>query len=139
MERAVFVTIGVGPVGTASTPRMVPGVCPTWSGLGCARRVGFAKSKSWMLTLGVASASLGLVGGFVTMVTRGVVLAIALILLRVILGVGSHGWRQLVDKKVRTNLLTRIMGYSGTLSCKDAAVTDSVLVAATHDSGRPLP
>nr|GEW59067.1 Toll/interleukin-1 receptor (TIR) domain-containing protein [Tanacetum cinerariifolium] len=45
---------------------------------------------------GVASASLGLVAGFVTVVTMGVVLAIALILLRVIPGVESYGWLETV-------------------------------------------
>nr|GEX31742.1 hypothetical protein [Tanacetum cinerariifolium] len=43
--------------------------------------------------------------GFVTLVTMGVVLAIALILLRVIPSVGFHRWRQLVDTKVRTYLI----------------------------------
>nr|GFD40284.1 hypothetical protein [Tanacetum cinerariifolium] len=34
----------VQPVRTAFTTRMIPGVCPAWSVLGYARRVGFAKS-----------------------------------------------------------------------------------------------
>nr|GFA31165.1 hypothetical protein [Tanacetum cinerariifolium] len=49
----------------------------------------------------ISSMSLGLVAGFVTVVTMGVVLAIALILLRVIPSVRSHEWRQLVDTKVK--------------------------------------
>nr|GFD30102.1 hypothetical protein [Tanacetum cinerariifolium] len=32
------------PAGTAFIMRMILGVCPAWSGLGCALRVGFAKS-----------------------------------------------------------------------------------------------
>nr|GEW50016.1 hypothetical protein [Tanacetum cinerariifolium] len=62
---------------------------------------------------GVASASLGLVAGFVTVVTRRVVFAIALILLGVILGIGSHGWRQLIDLKVGMNVATRRRSYLG--------------------------
>nr|GEV05487.1 R-linalool synthase QH1, chloroplastic-like [Tanacetum cinerariifolium] len=73
-----------------------------------------------MLTLGVASASLGLVARFATVVTMGVVLAITLILLRVVPCVGSHGWRQLVDTKVRTNLLARIDGYSGWITLRSS-------------------
>ncbi|GJW73940.1 PAZ domain-containing protein [Tanacetum coccineum] len=63
-----------------------------------------------MLTLGAASASFvvfSLVAVFVTVVIMGVVLAIALIFLRVIPGVGSHGWRQLVDTEVSTDALMR--------------------------------
>nr|GEY76084.1 hypothetical protein [Tanacetum cinerariifolium] len=71
--------------------------------------------NSWMLTPGVASASLGLVAGFVIVVTRGVVFAIALILIGVILGIGSHGWCQLVDTKVKMNLMTQRKGSSGIL------------------------
>nr|GEY72747.1 hypothetical protein [Tanacetum cinerariifolium] len=106
--RTIFIR-SVQPAGTTSTTRMILGVCPAWSGLGCARRV-----EVLDVNPGVASASLGLVASFVTVVTMRVVLAIALILLRVIPGVVSHGWRQLVDTKVRTNLLARIDGYSGT-------------------------
>nr|GFA37971.1 hypothetical protein [Tanacetum cinerariifolium] len=58
----------------------------------------------WILTLGAVLASSGLFAGFVTVVTRGVVFAIALVLLRVIFSTGSHGWRQLVDTKVRMAL-----------------------------------
>nr|GEW50771.1 ribonuclease H-like domain-containing protein [Tanacetum cinerariifolium] len=42
---------------------------------------------------------------FVTVVTLGVVLAIALIFLRVIPSVGFHGWCQLVDTEVRPGLV----------------------------------
>ncbi|GJU48806.1 putative reverse transcriptase domain, reverse transcriptase zinc-binding domain protein [Tanacetum coccineum] len=65
-----------------------------------------------MFTLGAASVSFGafsLVVVFVTMVTMGVVLAIALILTRVVPSVGSHRWRQLIDTKVRSGLV-RDMG-----------------------------
>nr|GEV29837.1 hypothetical protein [Tanacetum cinerariifolium] len=95
----------VSPARAAFTVKTIPGACPVRSGLGCAWR------KSWMLTLGVASASLGvfslpgLVAGFVTVVTMEVVLAIALIFLRVIPSVKSHEWRQLVDTKVMSNLV----------------------------------
>ncbi|GKD49515.1 zinc finger, RING/FYVE/PHD-type containing protein, partial [Tanacetum coccineum] len=61
-----------------------------------------------MFTLGATSISFGafsLVAVFVTVVTMGVVLAIALILTRVVPSVGSHGWRQLVDTKVKSGLV----------------------------------
>nr|GEX25650.1 hypothetical protein [Tanacetum cinerariifolium] len=44
---------------------------------------------------------------FVTVVTRGVVFAITLVLLKVTSSTGSHGWRQLVDTKVRMVWTTR--------------------------------
>ncbi|GJZ84232.1 hypothetical protein Tco_0649571 [Tanacetum coccineum] len=61
-----------------------------------------------MFTRGAASVSFdafSLVVVFVTVVMMGVVLAIALILTRVVPSVGSHGWRQLVDTKVRSGLV----------------------------------
>nr|GEZ00634.1 putative no exine formation 1 [Tanacetum cinerariifolium] len=64
-------------------------------------------NNSWILTLGVKLASTGLIAGFVTVVTRGVVFSIALALLRMTFSNGSHGWRQLVDIKVGTTLTTR--------------------------------
>ncbi|GJU03003.1 ALP1-like protein isoform X1 [Tanacetum coccineum] len=60
-----------------------------------------SSQKSRMFTLDVASGAFSLFAFFVTVVTMGVALAIALILMRVIPSVGSHGWRQLVDTKVR--------------------------------------
>ncbi|GJT41290.1 hypothetical protein Tco_0941155 [Tanacetum coccineum] len=100
-----------------------------------------------MLTLGAASASFGvfyLFVAFVTVVTIGVVLAVALIFLRVIPSVGSHRWRQLVDTKVRneTPLILsweRIPGLDSGVSIarEDIAATDNVLAAATRSpSGR---
>ncbi|GJZ37580.1 IAA-amino acid hydrolase ILR1-like protein [Tanacetum coccineum] len=58
-----------------------------------------------MFTLDAASGAFSLFAFFVTVVTMGVALAIAFILMRVIPSVGSHGWRQLVDTKVRLGLV----------------------------------
>nr|GEX92369.1 SKP1-like protein 1A [Tanacetum cinerariifolium] len=46
-------------------------------------------------------------------VTRGVVFAITLDLLRITFSTWSHGWRQLVDTKVGMALITRIKRCSG--------------------------
>nr|GEU33242.1 hypothetical protein [Tanacetum cinerariifolium] len=87
--------------GAASAPREISGI----------RSLEFIKPysimNSWILTLGVELASTGLIAGFVTIVTRGVVFAITPALLRISFSTGSHGWRQLVDTKVRTALTTR--------------------------------
>nr|GEW93124.1 hypothetical protein [Tanacetum cinerariifolium] len=64
---------------------------------------------------GTVSASPVLVAGFVTVVTRGVVFAIALALLGVIFGIGSHGWRQLVDIKNSWMLTLGIVSASPVL------------------------
>nr|GEX26019.1 xylulose kinase-1 [Tanacetum cinerariifolium] len=67
--------------GTTSTVRTIPRVWLVRPGLSCAWQV-----------------------AFVNVVTTRVVLAIALILLRVIPSVVSHGWRQLVDTEVKSGL-----------------------------------
>nr|GEV00685.1 reverse transcriptase domain-containing protein [Tanacetum cinerariifolium] len=99
--RTIFIR-SVQPARTASTTRMIPGVCPAWSGLSCARR------KFWMLTLGVAYASLGLVAGFVTVVTMGVVLAIAFILFRVLPVLGPTDGANLFIQKDTIQLETAV-------------------------------
>nr|GEV39468.1 hypothetical protein [Tanacetum cinerariifolium] len=63
--------------GATSTPRGIPGICFLGVRFGCAWR------NSWILTLGAVLASPGLFAGFVTVVTRGVVFAITLVLLKV--------------------------------------------------------
>ncbi|GJT90899.1 4-hydroxy-tetrahydrodipicolinate synthase, chloroplastic-like protein [Tanacetum coccineum] len=73
-----------------------------------------------MFTLGAASDAFSLFVVFVTVVTMGVALAIALILMRVIPSEWFHGWCQLVDTKVRTlhkeiNTVNLIVGADPTI------------------------
>nr|GEV14540.1 RNA-directed DNA polymerase, eukaryota, reverse transcriptase zinc-binding domain protein [Tanacetum cinerariifolium] len=84
---------------------------------------------------GAELASAGLIVGFVTVVTRGVVFAITLALLRITFSTWSYGWHQLVDTKVGMALITQIKRCLG-LPNDDNGVNSEIKSTCNEDENK---